>query len=259
MIDNLTLGKRLKFFRERAHISQFDLESQMGAASGMISRIESGKVNPSKETVIGITNILGLIEKETAYLIGDIASPADEQEIKKIKLEIQPYFSNKKVLAYLLDDRNRVIDVSEGFLKFLGWDKGTVEKIHNRTYIEVILDPMFGIKKLLSEKEYPETVESMLNRFYFEMGFMKDDEFYSNTIKTIENEPIANKIWEGILDNPPKFFSTLNSRTVVFKLFGFNVPLVYSIEPMSSNNRFEMIEYTPTSKFVRLLNKILPK
>lgn len=258
MVSPEVLGKRLKFFRERAGMSQLQLENEIGASSGQISRIEKGIVNPTKETVIEIASSLKLMEKEIAYLIGNIVFPADDKEIEKIKAEIKPYFSNKKVLAYLLDDRNRAIDLSEGFLSFLKWDEGMKQKIVNRTYIEIILDPAFGIKKLLSEKEYPVTVESMLSRFYFEMGFMQDDEFYKNTVKAIEAEPIANKIWKKILANPPKFFSTLNSRTVVFKLFGFNVPLIYSIEPMSSNNRFELIEYTPTNKFVRLLSKIVP-
>lgn len=45
-----SFSKKLKLFRKSLNISQFSLEIMIGAASGSISRIESGHTNPTKET-----------------------------------------------------------------------------------------------------------------------------------------------------------------------------------------------------------------
>ena len=89
------------------------------------------------------------------------------------------------------------------------------------------------------------------------MGFMVDDKFHINTVRAIQLDPIAKKIWEDIVQNPPEFFNTLSSREVTFKVFGMNIPLVYSIEHLTSNNRFELIEYVPTNKFFKLVKRML--
>lgn len=63
-----SLGQKIKKFRIQAGISQLKLETLIGASPGSISRIESGKVNPSKETIIDIAKALELETKEIAYL-----------------------------------------------------------------------------------------------------------------------------------------------------------------------------------------------
>jgi len=49
MLNNLTIGKKVKKFRNKAGLSQIELESMLDASSGSLSRIESGEVNPTKE------------------------------------------------------------------------------------------------------------------------------------------------------------------------------------------------------------------
>lgn len=66
--QNTTLGERIKNFRQRAGISQFNLEIEIGAAPGSLSRIEAGKVNPSKETLLRIINALNLKSFEAMTL-----------------------------------------------------------------------------------------------------------------------------------------------------------------------------------------------
>jgi transcriptional regulator with XRE-family HTH domain len=63
-------GIKVKFFRKRAHLSQFELEIKTGLASGMICRIEKGLTNPSKETLQRIAKALQLTSFEVAYLFG---------------------------------------------------------------------------------------------------------------------------------------------------------------------------------------------
>jgi len=42
------LGEKIKTYRNRAGISQLDLEMEIGASPGSISRIENGVINSKK-------------------------------------------------------------------------------------------------------------------------------------------------------------------------------------------------------------------
>ncbi|MDQ6985419.1 MAG: helix-turn-helix transcriptional regulator [Candidatus Dojkabacteria bacterium] len=57
----MTLGEKIKNFRKRAGLSQLDLEMRIDGSPGMISRIENGKVNPTKETISSISKIAKLL------------------------------------------------------------------------------------------------------------------------------------------------------------------------------------------------------
>ena len=67
-MKNFTLGEKIRKFRTRAGLSQLDLECKIGAASGSVSRIESGRVNPTKETLLKIVKVLDLQTVQIASL-----------------------------------------------------------------------------------------------------------------------------------------------------------------------------------------------
>jgi len=64
------LGQKIRNFRIRSGKSQMDLELEIGASAGSLSRIENGEVNPTKETLIKLINILNLSSFESASLFG---------------------------------------------------------------------------------------------------------------------------------------------------------------------------------------------
>lgn len=261
MIDNLTLGRRLKFFRERAHISQFDLEGQMNAASGMISRIESGKVNPSKESVLAIANILKLNNKEIDYLIGNIAFPPTQEEIDKAINQIKDYFAHKNTFAYLLDERWRAHYASEGIYRLLQGTitnpKETIEKQFGKTILSILLNKELGLSKLLFQEDYYNNtfLNFQFARYFDEVGFMTDDESYRETLNLIEQDPALNKIWHQVQTININT-NILDSKVTKIKVFGMNISLNYSREMLPKNPRFETIELFPTNKFIKLLMKV---
>jgi transcriptional regulator with XRE-family HTH domain len=67
--DLLKIGKRLREYRLRAGMNQLELECAIGAASGSLSRIENGTVNPTKETLFKIMDILNISGYEAASLL----------------------------------------------------------------------------------------------------------------------------------------------------------------------------------------------
>jgi transcriptional regulator with XRE-family HTH domain len=66
----INYGKRLKQIRHYKDISQFKLEVAAELAPGMLSRIENGKVNPTKETLLRLALAMGLTFWETVSLFG---------------------------------------------------------------------------------------------------------------------------------------------------------------------------------------------
>ncbi|MEO6729410.1 MAG: helix-turn-helix domain-containing protein [Candidatus Dojkabacteria bacterium] len=62
------LGQKIRNFRKRANKSQMDLELEIGASPGSLSRIENGEVNPTKETLVKIIEVLKLQNIEAATL-----------------------------------------------------------------------------------------------------------------------------------------------------------------------------------------------
>lgn len=75
-----SLGQKIYKFRKRVGLSQFDLELEIDAASGSISRVENDLVNPTKETLRKIAKALDLAKFEEASLFEIEINPAIKQD-----------------------------------------------------------------------------------------------------------------------------------------------------------------------------------
>lgn len=80
---SLAVGQKLKYFRKRAGLSQLDLGTEAHMAEGSVSRMENGLINPSKETIFKIADLLKLNPRELDYITGITAEPATPEEVKK--------------------------------------------------------------------------------------------------------------------------------------------------------------------------------
>ena len=69
-IEKIKVGSLIKEFRKMRGISQMSLDLDIDTAPGSISRIETGRVEPRKETIIRIASALGLNLKELVSLFG---------------------------------------------------------------------------------------------------------------------------------------------------------------------------------------------
>ena len=256
MIDAKTLGRRIKYFRKRAGLSQMDLELAMNASAGMISRIESGKVNPSKETIRNIAAIFELNSRELDYLAGTISSPATEEEIQKAIKKVEEYFNRNDVFAYLLDERWRMLYVSknvERMLKILRKvNKSITKKYYKYPLLDALLNPEYGTVALFPEDEIDGFLGFQFSRFQNEVGFMQDDESYKKVVDMVNSVPRYKKVWDKTQAEgfPPSSYA---SRRVVLKVAGMRVKLNYSREMLAGNPRFETIEMFPNNKFLSLL------
>lgn len=58
--SNKTIGEYIKQFRKRLGISQHDFENQLDLSTGSLTKIESGKVVPSRESLLKFIKVLDL-------------------------------------------------------------------------------------------------------------------------------------------------------------------------------------------------------
>lgn len=257
MEDQKILGQRIRSFRKRAGLSQMNLEIELDASPGSLSRIENGEVNPTKETLLKIVRILNLSDSERRYLYGDLFMPASELEIESAIKSVSVYFNTKGTLAYLLDERFRFLAISKSFQKFLGFSDLQVEEAVGKSFMYVILSEKYNVKGVVSEQAYYEIIKNVLSDFHGEVGFMTDDEVYKESLLAIEEDEIVKNIWNKIVENKPQTHNTLESRKVIFSILGTNVEMSFLREPLHHDRRFEIVEFVPTHKFVKFVSNII--
>jgi putative transcriptional regulator len=100
--DRHKIGKKIKEFRKRAGLSQLELEHKVGLASGTISRIENNGVNPTKETILKIIEVLNLRTYEAASLFN--LEVQDFPRIVTIARKLSTSLNIDKVLQSAVND-----------------------------------------------------------------------------------------------------------------------------------------------------------
>ena len=254
-MSNLAL--RLKYFRKRTQLSQMELELEINAAFGSISRIEAGKVNPTKETILRISKVLKLTDRELDYLIGPTSIPATLDEIHEAQNEIKDYFNTKGVIAYLVDDRYRLIAFSRSFIKLFNKhnDINYQKEIILKTLPELLLEPKYQLSSLFGSSV--DNLKLLLTRFNNEMGFMKDDPYYLKIIKEIKNNDKAKKIWKDINSQSNVSLFSNPQRKISFKVMGKNFKMNYSNEHLQRFKRYDVVEYIPNNWFFKEFKKFI--
>jgi transcriptional regulator with XRE-family HTH domain len=242
-VTHSSIGAKVKYFRARGGLSQLELELAIGAAQGSISRIESDKVNPTKETLEKISQVLHLSSYELDYLWGLTDKEVTEEEIATAKQYLKEYFSKRTTLSYLVDERSRLWYASGGFLLFLRVKESDAEKVYGTSLIKLLLDPKYRYIEKIDRKNREVVLKNLLPRTFNEMSFLNGDTYYLDALKAIEGDKLASMIWNDVKKMPAKELHAIESRNVVFRIGAFKFDLTYSAEPLNFNRRFRVVEY----------------
>ncbi len=105
-IDYQSLGKRIRHFREKKGLSQYDLSDRTGISRSYLSRIENGQYNLSLEYLVMIANELAVSIEE---LLKDSLSTADKKssEVELILLNCSP--EEERILTKNMKDLRETI------------------------------------------------------------------------------------------------------------------------------------------------------
>lgn len=237
------LGRRLRFFRMRANLTQMELELEADMSMGSISRIESNQINATKETILKLTDILELSDEEIDYLIGRSAVPATAEEIEKAKIEAAEFLGKRGKLAYLLDDRWRFYMISDTFLKLLKVKPEELAYVTGKTTAQTIVRSDSPVIDRLDKENYRKLLEVYLPNYFANMSHMVDDEIYRATVRDVMSNPEAREIWTKLTYENDKKYVPQENRVIDFDLWGIKFPLYYSMLPLARNSRFVMVEF----------------
>lgn len=98
----MSIGKRIKQKRDSLGLSQEGLGDMAGITNVTLSRIESGKVNPTKETVTKLAAALGVSQ---AYLLGETDDPTPIRRIVE-----QTCITRQGIRAQTVEERLEAIE-----------------------------------------------------------------------------------------------------------------------------------------------------
>jgi len=257
-----SIGKKIRYFRLRGGLSQLDLELALGAAQGSISRIESGRVNPTKETIYSISEVLNLSERERVFLTLRSDIPLSQIEIDEAVSSVKKYYDSPHVYGYLLDETYRFWYISQGFERlfrhFIPKEEADQLKSNliGRSAMRAMVDPSLGLTRFFPEgKQYEEILYHQFSNNYYERSYMIDfDPTVKEDFVLLESFPVARKALRRVMSEPANI-NTLPAKLITLMFKGIKVNLYYSRQTLTKHPRFQTIEYVPSNTLLKLLAK----
>lgn len=177
------IGNLIKRYRLRSGMSQLDLECEINAGFGSISKIENGKVDPTKETLSKIAHVLNLSAHETASLYSidlneyrTLISSVNEIHLQPdlpstLQIAVNETYKHLKLhgaaVMLLEGDTLRLKTISQSWyaqkvLELVGFNLNSYELPINANYTNAILQAA-NSKRLVLVNTVAECIEPMLN------------------------------------------------------------------------------------------------
>lgn len=240
-MNTLSLGEKIRNYRKRTGYSQLQLETEINAANGSISRIEGGKVNPTKETLASIANALKLSPEERLSLYSlDLGDPTAGDTVKA-KDQVAEYFSLPTTFALLLDNRWNIIDVSKGFLDIFEQLVPSVEAILQSHLLEMVYDEKLGISQFIDN--WQDFILDELALFRLSQSTHTAEDWYQNLIKKLEQLPLFQEHWQKSRQIAEPFLSQ-DSRHIRLKVGNQEIKMLTHFRHLNFDPRFELLDYT---------------
>lgn len=249
------LGQKIKFFRKRAKVSQFELEGKIGASAGSLSRIESGEVNPTKETLEKIKKALNLTYIETLFLDGEYAETLTWDTVKIFLGEVDYILNNHGEFAYVLDERYRIWAVSKGLFKLLKITEADWVNYRGRNILEVMFDKESPVQLYFDKKSKYQMSILQVARVRQLLGLSEIDEYIENLFKHLIKIQEFKKVWSAVCKKDWDTFTT-NSHKVDFLVKGKKIELFFHMEHLEFQPRLILIIFKPTNLLLKFLSKL---
>lgn len=236
-----TLGDKIKAFRKRSGMSQLELETEVGMAVGSVSRIESGKINPTKETIHQVSQALKLNQRELADLLEVAPLKPTEKEITSAIEEVREYLEKEGSLAYLVDDWWRLHAVSRSLMQLLGLTSEQMEKARGKNLLEIYYLPEYGVLDTIDPKYRVQNYAIETARAKAELNKEHYGDYFQQITEKIKKSPVFERVW-AILDDIEDSVVSAGSRVSYVKVGSQKVKLHHAREKLKKNPRFELVE-----------------
>lgn len=238
----LTLGEKIRNFRKRAGMSQLELEAAIQTSPGVISRIEAGKVNPTKETLLEISSVLRLPPTERFHLLDETYQQINEKDVSRVISNLKELFRKPGFLGYLIDDKYTVIAISESFKEFmqnLGIDP---TKLERKNMLEVIFNPDLGIRGIIKSEEFESVAINLLAFFNQELSYRLNEPWWKELTQDLYQYPEFKELWETTQRTEVNGYDP-EARVIEFDIGGQIIKTFYNLTAIYDDPRFTIAEY----------------
>ena len=239
-----TIGQRIRNFRKAKGLSQQDLELEINASFGHISRIESGKINPSKELLLKIFETLRLSEEEIRSTLGIEFDQVNKEEIKTAVLSTKEYIDSSDYPSYLADDYFFVHHWNKKILRLLNVPPLLAEPLRGANVLEIMFHPLF-MKTMDANRWKCLVIEDLIffmrmtNYFLVPQNKVVNELFYS-----LKKHPEFEKYWNQAKEKYTK--EIIPGENLIYFRKGRKEECYYmSTINVLPSPRFRIIEYIP--------------
>lgn len=240
-MDELPLGRKIYVLREDRSLSQSKLEVEAGLSFGTLSRIENGNINPTKETIIKIAQVLGLHDHEFQYLISPVKSSPDMEEIESIVESLKDDFKSQLVPCYLIDNQFRIWLWNDSILGLFGIDKLVAERNRGITTWQMLFHEDYNIIQRIPKRFIPIIISQMLSTYRTVTEKYKNKPIFFREFRALKNNHYVSKYW---IDNYDKQYIPF-SLDFRFK-YNKTIPKIdIQVSNLGLDNRFFIVKYFP--------------
>lgn len=261
-----SVGDIIRKLRSRVHtkgfvpLSQLDLALKIGWENpSTLSRIESGKVIPSRKTLIRICKALELTIVEINFLLKKFGYDEYIPRVNSKYLEKMIRLYKKEVDLYpfpsMLEYSRKFIYMNSKVYKFLLDSNPTLRvSVKTKTYLDIIFFSEYGLKdRLINWKEFAKHVAINSN-------------ILMPTMLAEENANLEDLLQNDLFNK----MSKLEKRLDVNSIKLHNIPFIYdhpivgrisfsiSQFPLHFDNRFYFMQFIPTTgKDLKIFTKYI--
>lgn len=255
--DLVSVGQKLRVFRKLNKMSQLDAEIAGDISHGGLSRIETGSVNPSRETIYNLCKVYNLDLVRIEYLIGATSKLPTEVEIKNAQDNIREYMEKPLSFAYMMDERGRLFYLSKGFRTLANISEKKHEELMYVPMPLIILEERYGIKSFLEGIDYEKIIKVGFYRTYTEINFMIGDPVYKVIMEAVKKNKFVKNFWENIKKGIDIQVISSDLSMVPFNYKGMKIEMQFSSEKLISNSRFKILDYRPNNKLLQIIQDII--
>ncbi len=251
---NISLGGLIKTHRINMRLSQFDVVSVIGwKDTSRLSKIEQGRVKPSRPVVEKIMNALGLDEVARGeFLFAGDYIPTDE-DIKRIKEIIQPFLDKWSYPAFLDDLTWRLIAFNKRGLRLYGINEewaAQIEKMKPNLF-ELIFSPELAKGLIIRDKDnnyWYEWAKEKIGQFKVEHHFQSNEPWFQQLMKKLMPLPHFAEMWNEVGYNSYKgIIHRYSYFTILAEPFKKESRLSFNtfVLPYFRDRRFDIVLYVP--------------
>ncbi len=134
---NLTIGQTIKTIRTKLGISQLELEEKLGLSANSLTKIESDKVVPKRETLLKIIDELNLNPFESFQLLG--LSTSKITEVIDLVNELNLIENKEEVSQKAVNEIPKKLGLLGASMHLLNEDKLQIVTFTQSWYTELLL------------------------------------------------------------------------------------------------------------------------